>query len=151
MAQNISLDHYQQRQNLFSFNARVCCFTKYVKPWDEQYFSSKNLDNPRFIVSGVTWGADKCRTSIDAVVRVMEHVEEGSWRPGMTSPPCPEPWCNGSHNKKSSGALLPSLIISNSNNRRGERTRASLHHRGNRGCVWGIPAVPAQPPSLRAF
>lgn len=36
VAQNIWLDHYLQRQNLFSFNARVSCFTKYVKPRDEK-------------------------------------------------------------------------------------------------------------------
>lgn len=38
-----------------------------------------------------TWAADKCTARVDALVRVMEHVGEGRWRPGMTSPPCPEP------------------------------------------------------------
>lgn len=29
------------------------CFTKYVKLWDEKEFSSKNVDKPRLILSGV--------------------------------------------------------------------------------------------------
>ena len=85
VAQSIQIDYYMQQQNLCSFNLCFSWFTKYVKLQDE-----KNLDNLRLV-----WP-----TSFDAWVRVMERVGEESWRPGMTSPPWPKPWCHVSHNKK---------------------------------------------------
>lgn len=137
----------KSKTHLYNFKGKVNYLFNNIEQYSGCYIKSWPLLSKR------TWVADnKWKNSFDALQSDEWSMwGERSWRPGMTSPPCPKPWCNGSHNKKTSGASWHRLIINISNNCQGKRTGASLHHHGNKGCAWGIPAIPAQPTSFKAF